>query len=212
MFGLKIIATIIIVLIILLGFVSSNPTVGGFFESIMDKFSGITIFETDTAQRDVFFSLEVNRYDAMSVKTRRSVNISIIPSNISVTLSSGSVKPSTGTDVYEYTGFISIDGKKISLDGKYQRFELQDNSASLDKGNIRADGLFSNLTIVDLALNELVLTNVTGKLVANEVETIFSEVDINIKSPLGKFDFNNALKIDGSAEKVSIPKRNLVIG
>lgn len=211
MFGLKIIVTIIITLIIVLGFLALNPTVAGFFENIFDRFSGIAVFEFDTTQRNVLFSLDVNKFDNITVKTRRLINITTAPDNLSILLKDGSIVPDKTFIVYGFRGHLSIKGNEINLDGKYDKFEYLDKSTSFDGGDIKAEGTYINLTIKDFALNELKLNNVTGKIVANEVKTIFSEVDIDIKSPLGKFVFNGGLKIDGSASKISIPNRNLVI-
>lgn len=211
MFGIKIIITIIILLLLVMTVIGSHPSVGGFFENIFDRFSGITVFEFDTAQRGVFLNLDVNRFDKMDVKTRRLVNITIIPDTMSISIKDGEIKPDKGLIIYGFRGQISI-GEKLNLDGKYDKFEYLDASTSFGSGDIKADGTFAEIKFDNFALNELNLKNVSGNIIANEVETIFSEADIEIKAPAGTFVFNDGLKIDGMAEKVSIPGRNLVIG
>jgi len=209
---IKVIATIIILLVLVLGFVSTNPTVSGFFENVYDRFSGIAIFDIDTTQRDVQFSLDVNGYHDIVVKTRRNVNMTIIPENISLSLKDGTLKPDRDSVVYGFRGQMTIEKNTLVLDGKYDKFEYVDGSTSFSGGNIKTDGTFTQLIIDDFALNDLNLKNATGEITVNDARTSFSNTDLTVNSPLGTFIFSDGLKIDGSASKISIPSMNLVIG
>jgi hypothetical protein len=107
---------------------------------------------------------------------------------------------------------MSVSEHKITLDGSYEKIEFIDKSLSLGGGTVKTDGAYSNLTVEGMGLNELKLTNATGKIISSEIETAFAGTEVNIKYPLGIFNFDNKIKIDGSASKISIPSRNLNIG
>ncbi len=98
------------------------------------------------------------------------------------------------------------------LDGRFERIEFPDLTIKFEQGTIKSESFFNYLEIENLALKELKLRKVSGSLFVNNIETDITSRDIEITSPIGRFEFNNTLRIDGFADKISIPDAKIFIG
>ncbi len=203
----KILATIMITLIILAVLLSSNPQIAGFFSKIFGGFSDV--IETEET-RNVQFSIFLGRYDKIAYDSSRMVNISINAKRFETKIANVDVN-ATGKDISitNYRGKIEINGKNITLDGRFEALLLP-GVASFPSSTIAISTEFNTAKLDNFGPKELVM-NTTGLLVVGSSENRFNGT-IKIESALGTFNLGNNLTISGRAKKISIPGAGISIG
>ncbi len=206
MFDWKLIITIFIVFAILLFVLGSDSSVSRFFGNIFSKI-GVETGKEDKTVRNVSFSLSARSYGKISF-SGGDINFIISPENFSATIESATAETKSLVEITGFKGSGSIDGNALSIEGSLSRINLSDTSINYAKGSVKASAAFDSFVAENLALDEITLSNGTLTIGGNEVK--FS--DIVITSPKGRFVFDKGMKIEGVANKISIPSAKIVIG
>lgn len=204
MFNWKIVATIFITLGILVVFLSSSPQLGNFFGSIKEKISNL--LPEQSVDRNVSFTLDTGLVDIGSEV--KDVNIEFRTDNFSARVKDIDVNSHGLVRILGFSGSLSVT-KQLSLDGSFRKVELEGTTFMLPQGSIKTEPTFETLAIDNLALKELIVTK--GKITVNNVETD-SDSEIRILSPLGRFTFDDRLRVVGKANKISVPAAKIFIG
>ena len=203
----KILATIMITLVILAVLLSSNPQVSNFFNSIFGRFSGVV--ETEEA-RNVQFELYLESYGKIEHESSRPVNISMNAERFETKIGEASINVTEkNVSITNYKGKIEINGKNITLDGKFESLLLP-GFASFPGGAASVSAGFGSLQIGNIGPKQFAM-NTSGLLRIGASESRFNGT-INIASPLGTFSFGDNLTITGKARKISIPESGINIG
>ncbi|MEM7819339.1 MAG: hypothetical protein QXD48_00740 [Candidatus Aenigmatarchaeota archaeon] len=210
MFDWKIIVTSIVVLLIILVFISIDPTVSNFFNSVFDKVSGLFRFEIFNEGKNIKFYLNVSDYKPINFKTNIPTNITLQPIEFYAVLKDGSINTTKTIRIINFKGSGYI-GNTINLDGNFEKLEIGE-IGSFSNSRIKADGTFSSVIIENIGLKNLKIENSTGSLIVNETEIAFSLKTIEIVSPFGQFSFSKGMSIDGFANKISIPEEKIILG
>ncbi|KHO47773.1 MAG: hypothetical protein QT00_C0002G0435 [archaeon GW2011_AR5] len=204
MFEWKIIITVLVTLGLVLTYVGTNPTVSGFFDSVSGRFGSIM----GESQRNVEFSLDVDKYGDFDFSAKEPVDF-LVTGYTEATLKTGNLKTNKTVGIYGFRGTGSVEGNVLALDGKMAKVELPEITVSVQE-TVKSASTFTELTAKNLAVKEIRLTGVTGTLTSRGSTTQFSG-DLTIASPMGDFDFGNGLRINGSATGISIPSAGISI-
>ena len=208
MFDWKIVVTIIIVLVLITGYVGTNPMVSGFFDAIGGKLSSLT----GSPQSGVEFTLKTDSYPAIDFSAKKPANFTVIGST-TATLKSGTFRTNVGMSVYDFTGSGSMRGNELILKGKIGKIELPEITVAVQE-TISSNSTFTSMSADYLTAKDITIKGTTGTLTARGATTQFSG-DITITSPSGSFEFykNNAVfALSGSASKIAIPNAGINIG
>ncbi|MFH0832352.1 MAG: hypothetical protein V1900_01355 [Candidatus Aenigmatarchaeota archaeon] len=203
----KIIATIVIVFGVIILVLSSNPAVSSFFQQVNEKITNVLGYEFDV-NRNVSFSLILNRYVDASFYGKGLV-LDITPKTLTGEINGMKIDTNKGIKLIGFNGSGSISGNNLTLDGKFEKLTSE---MLIESGSIKISTAFENLTVENLALKEIKV-KASGYLDAGEIKTKLSDTMIELYYPSGKFEFyNNQLRINGLAKKISIPEIKLEIG
>ena len=205
MFEWKIIITIIVTLGLVMGYVGSNPTVSGFFDSVGGRFSSLI---GDNAQRNVEFSLDVDKYSDVEFSAKYPVDF-LVTGYTEASLKTGNLKTNKTVGIYGFRGTGSVKGNTLALNGKMAKVELPEITVSVEE-TVESTSTFTGLSVKNLAVREIKIQQVSGTLSARGTTTQFSG-DISIVSPMGDFDFGDSFKITGKAASISIPGAGISI-
>ena len=197
MFGLKIILTIIITLILVFTYLGTNPAVSGFFDSVGERFSSFT---GDNTARGVEFSLAADKYSNIEF-SGRNVNFTI-SGDTNAMLKTGNLQTNKTLGIYGFSGSGSVAGSTLVLDGRMSKVELPEITVAVQE-TIKSNSTFTSLSAVNLAVKEMKIQNTSGTLVVRGTSTQFSG-DIDIISPAGDFGFGSKFTLAGKASKITL--------
>ncbi|MBI3190959.1 hypothetical protein HYZ41_04630 [archaeon] len=204
---MKLIAIPVVVLVLLAGFLTTNPAVSGFFEQMKDKFFSFTKIEPPV-NRNIDFTVDLNKYNTVTFDRSSPMNITVI-GEASVVLQNGNVNTKNGITLVDYKGFGSVSNKLL-LNGTYERLESME--LKLGKGKIWLESNFSNTEITNLRVKIINISDVSGVLTLKNSSTQFSG-SIEIFEPLGTFTFDNSrMTVKGTTQKITIPSVGINIG
>jgi hypothetical protein len=193
----KMILSVLIVFLILLGILYTNPEVSGFFSSL----TGIAPPVEINAVRNVPFVLEADKHNDIQFSLRDS-DISIENFLIRVKIPGGDISARNFFDAKNFTGNGFVKGNTVYLKGTVNSISFSDATVSA-KTELEINSTFNLLEIKELSLNIISLKSVSGRLQSRNTEVTLDSDDITITSPKGKFTFGNGLKIEGNANKIS---------
>ena len=114
MFEWKIIITVLVTLGLILTYVGSNPTVSGFFDSVSGRFGSIM----GESQRNVEFTLNVDRYGDFDFSAKEPVDF-LVTGYTEATLKTGNLKTNKTLGIYGFVGSGSVKGNGLALDGNF---------------------------------------------------------------------------------------------
>ncbi len=203
----------IIALIILAGFLTTDPNVSSFFHSVKSKFYSITKIEPPVS-RAVNFSVYVDSYDDIQFDRSAPMNVSVSGyTNATFDKNYITFMPQQDLAIINYRGRGEINNDTLLLNGTFERLSSQDLSIGTG-GRIVLQSNFTKIEIVNMRLPSIYVQNASGTLTMNASSTQFSG-SINIAEPDGNFAFQKtprSLSIAGLAQKISIPSVGINIG
>ncbi len=206
MFELKIVITVIVAFLLLAGFLSSSPSVAGFFEYVNERIGSISGAATS---RDVDFSISTDSYGDVSFSAIDPVNFTIVGFTTAA-LKSGNLVTNKSLSVYNFQGTGSIQGNTLILDGRISKLELPEIAVAVQE-TIDSNSTFTNLAASGLEINEIKILSTSGTLDVRNASTRFTG-DVYITAPKGYFEFNNSrFYINGKAAKIGIPSAGINI-
>ena len=204
---MKLLAVPVVILVLLAGFLTTNPTVAGFFDQMKDKFFSFAKIEPPVG-RSIEFSVSLGRHNPITFDRSVPMNITI-RGKASVLLQNGRIDADDGVKLVDYRGYGSISDT-LTLNGTYE--SLESSGLTLGRGKAWVWSDFSSLEITNLRIKIINTTDVAGSLTLKNSSTQFYG-SIEIFEPLGTFDFNGTgLAIRGTTQKISIPSIGINIG
>lgn len=204
MFELKIIITILVTLGLVMAYVGSNPTVSGFFDSVGGRFSSLA----GESQRNVDFSLEIDRHPEFSFTSRDPADF-LVTGYTEAELKTGNLKTNKTLGIYGFRGSGSVEGNKLVLDGKMAKVEMPEITVSVQE-TVKSTSTFTALSAKNLAVKEIKLQGVSGTLTSRGSTTSFNG-SLDVISPMGEFEFGEKFRISGKASSISIPSAGISI-
>jgi hypothetical protein len=202
------ILSVIIVFVILLGVLYTNPEVSAFFSSIGSRLTGQPI--EANVERDVPFYLDVDRYNGMDI-TLKNAYIRINAGIINAKLSSGDVTAKESFDISGFTGIGTIKEGSIYLKGSGENITFPSATLRI-RTDLELNADFSSLEISEMSVNSLSLKRVSGRLQSRNVEATLSSEDVDILAPKGKFIFGDSFVVEGNANKISTSSKIILGG
>lgn len=200
----KIFATLLITLGVLMAFFSFSPETSGFFSAVKDKFS---VPESDNMLRNVSFSLASNSYSPVTINSNRLINLTIASDGFSAAIRGGNITAGKYVKIVGYKGKIDI-GKELKIDGTFERINSEGLSTYLPGSMIITSVKFINLTVDNMALQEMEIQEMNGTLSTDSISLSITGKRIILKDPSGSFTFSkdspNALSISGKATSINI--------
>jgi len=204
MFELKVVATVVITLLLLVAVLGSNETVSNFFGSVSERFSF-------TSPGGVSFSLDADNYSDMTFTGKKMVNVTV-DGDTYASLNTGNLQTNKTLSVYGFRGTGSVHGTVLVLDGRISKVGLPEITVGVQE-TIKASSNFTGFSAVNLELTDLVVHG-TGLLTVGNTTTQFSG-EIQITAPTGNFEINRngrVFYVAGRASKITIPGSGIVIG
>ncbi len=202
---MKIIATVLITLGILVVFLSSSPQLGSFFNMLKEKVYNIV--PEQAAERNISFSLTA---DANNITTQaKDAAIELRTGNFTAQLKDTMIASRGRIRILGFAGTLSVDSRNLIIDGSFRKIETEDTMIAPPQGTIKSMSSFESLVIDNLAMKELSVPK--GKITVNGVETD-SNSEIRISLLVGRFEFDTELHVSGKANKISIPEAKIFIG
>lgn len=202
MFGLKIIVTIIIVLIVMAGYLMTNPIVSSFLGSVGGGFSSAFTFFDKKSETE--FSL--------AIKAVPNINFSAEGAQLRVdgessgTLGTSALSSNQTLRIVNFTGRGFL-GDELRLDGSYDSASLPGVSFSGGRAALRSS--YRSVDIENLKLRTLQMTG-NGTLIVKGVQTQFS--DITIEHFVGSMTAGDEMRVEGVASSIEIPSAKIKIG
>lgn len=199
----KIIITAIIILVVLLSYLSTNPAVSGFFVSIKDKAS--SLITPNQKLGDTNFVLTID--------TEPDIGFSSDKARVTVrgrstgSLDSNSLNTDRTLTITDFTGNWDISGNTLTLEGRHGGASLPD--VSFDAGTVSIQSFYDSAKLENVLLNSLDLDG-KGTLTIKGTETRFEGI-ISLNSVIGVLIVEDAVKIEGTASKISIPSAGIMI-
>ena len=198
----------IVMLIIVAGYLFTNPSVSGFFDNVKDRFYSITNLEPPVG-KGVEFHAMLDNYEDITFDRASPVNISI-SGTTNATVQNNRINTQSDVAIVNYrgAGFISDN---LFLNGTFEKLVIQD--VEFSNGKIELTSNFSQLEIANMRL-KIINMATTGLLNITNSSTQFSG-RIEIMDPYGTFIFSKSpkiLSIDGVTQKISIPSIGLNVG
>ncbi|MAH42284.1 hypothetical protein CL614_00965 [archaeon] len=165
----------------------------------------------DNVIRNISFELKGINYINTTYDFKEPVNITIDSSNFTIHTITD-LHASSATKITGFTGTVMIlsKDKNLSITGEYEKIEISDVSISTAGTISESHTTFSSIFLEQVKLKTLEVSNATGTLTLEDIEMNINEQSVKIYAPITDIFYNNYLRADGRANRMTVEGDNVL--